>query len=126
MAYSCVYLESNFYTACDCDGNGERRAEWGPDWWREYTHCEEFTCLYVRQQQRDAGRETERVELSGWARLRDSGIAELHHSSPPFSNTPNVAARSMMPATAPIFFMYVVATGTCSRRAWSYRRGPRR
>lgn len=45
---SCQFLESNFYTACDCDGKGERRAEWGPDWWREYTHCEEFSCLHVR------------------------------------------------------------------------------
>lgn len=49
VAYDCVYLESNFYAACDCDSNGERRAEWGPEWWREFTHCEDFTCLYVRE-----------------------------------------------------------------------------
>ena len=49
VAYDCVYLESNVYTACDCDSKGQRRAEWGADWWREYTHCEFFTCLYVRQ-----------------------------------------------------------------------------
>lgn len=52
MAFECAYLESNFYTACDHDSNGERRAEWGPDWWREFTHCEELTCLYVRKRVR--------------------------------------------------------------------------
>ncbi|CAN0166609.1 unnamed protein product [Ectocarpus sp. 6 AP-2014] len=44
VEYDCVYIETNLYTACDCDIFGLRREEWGPDWWREYTHCDEFTC----------------------------------------------------------------------------------
>ena len=46
-ATSCVYLESNFYTACDCDDNGQKRSEWGADWWREFTHCEDFSCHHA-------------------------------------------------------------------------------
>lgn len=49
-----MYIESSFYTTCDCDPDGDKRSKGGPSWWSTSTICSDWRCIQVSLPRRAA------------------------------------------------------------------------